>query len=386
MYQRIPKPGSGRPAAQAKSNRFAPRTFTVPAQQPLAVVQRVKAKILEDMKGEVKEAVEFLNYVEPESQFSDFLIGPILNALKIVEESSFAVHCAELIKTIKSKLPEEKPKEEVPVPLESQNIHSIWVHGDYTKEEEVTEGFKSREGSKAEKWQNLIWVYHSLEESNSNDFKKIDGIVCRPATIGNLKVLEADFLETIQGWKERPKWVDDFLPLLEILLSKKSYVTMSDIMRMIVLYYKGGLYQDVKIKLSTPEAKFFDEPLVNTNKLQLVDGGMNKENWALVAEAGCKMIDQIMENTLEKFPPAGVLKQLPENYSNQGKYSKAHKELHENLGPWRQIEKLGSKTERISDVNPSLELENPRPVNSWANDDGVDFNWEKAYEKSKESL
>jgi len=81
-------------------------------------------------------------------------------------------------------------------------------------------------------------------------------------------------------WKDKPAWVARFIPLLNLMLTKKSFVAMSDIMRMIILYYKGGLCQDVKIKLKTPNAQFFDEPLVNTDVLQLVDGGPNKENWA----------------------------------------------------------------------------------------------------------
>lgn len=336
-------------------------------------VQRVKATKLEGMPKLVTDAIDFLNYCEDMPSLGESIVAIASAQVQVLETSAFAEHCAGLIETIKAKIPQQLPVEPEPTELTGRYIHGIWVEGDYSQNEELTEAIKTRKGSKAATWSNLIWVYQSAKKIEPG----LDGIVCRPIELHGFEMQEVDFRATMEAWEDRPEWVSRFLPLLEILLSKKSYITMSDIMRMIILYYKGGLYQDVKIHLQTPEAKFFDQPLVNADKLQLVSGGSNKENWAMVAEAGCQMIEQIMEATLEQFPSAEELERLPENYSQGGKYSSAHSTLHENLGPWNRTERLGGKTESIEDVNPSLKLKNPRPVNSWADSDQFDFNWNR---------
>lgn len=338
-------------------------------------VQRVKAVILEDMPKDIKDTIELLNMMEPtESYGTDFMKSTLADGIKKLEKSAYREHCKGLIDTIKPRIPLSYFQEAVA--LESHDIHSIWVQGDYEQDEETLMGVASREKSKATEWRNLIWVYSAAQKKNPQEFKAIDGMVCRPIELGKFKMLEVGFIETMQQIRDKPKWVERFLPLLEILLAKKSYVTMSDIMRMIILHYKGGLYMDVKIQLTTPDAQFFDEPLVNTGKLQLVQAD-RKENWAMVAEAGCKMIEEIMEATLKIFPDEYGLERLPENYKNKGEYSQAHKTLHEQMGPWSQIDKRGDDTDSMSGVNPSLKLKNPRPVNSWAHDDGYDFNWDR---------
>jgi hypothetical protein len=224
-------------------------------------------------------------------------------------------------------------------------------------------------------WQNLIWIYQSAKE-NEPQFQTVDKLMFRTVSIDDFGLKEVDFSATMSLWDDKPDWVESFMPILDILLEKKSYVAMSDIMRMIILYYSGGLYQDVKIELTSPEAQFFDTPKVNADKLQLVDGTTNAENWAMVAQAGCDMIDKIMRATLVQFPSLEKLRLMPENYSKGGKVGSSHVKLHENKGPWNQIEKHRDKADRISEVNDSLKLLNPRPVNSWADaaDDG--FNWD----------
>lgn len=318
----------------------------------------------------VRQSVGLLKEVQEMKSIPQVYLNPIRKAIHELEKSGNTEH-AKLIQDAKKKLPPD------PTKLKSRYIHGIWVQGDYTENEELKEGMQTRKGTKAEQWENLIWVYQSLQESNASQFQQVDGMVCRSIKVDNMDMLEVDFKASMGLWKEKPDWVGKFLPLLDILLEKKSFVTMSDIMRMIILYYKGGLYQDVKIQLESPEAKFFDEPLVNVDKLQLVDEGSNKENWAMVAEAGCKMIEEIMSRTLSnRFPKAEVLKRLPVNYSNGGQYSQAHQELHEGKGPWPEIQKLVSKVDLMSVVNPDLVLKNPRPVNSWANTDRYVFDWD----------
>jgi len=95
----------------------------------------------------------------------------------------------------------------------------------------------------------------------------------------------------------------------------------------------------------------------------------------MIANAGCQMIKEIMEATLAQFPSPSKIATMPENYANDGQYSKAHVHLHEDKGPWNRIEAKSKKTEGVSEVNPSLTLENPRPENSWAHTDGVKFDW-----------
>lgn len=81
-----------------------------------------------------------------------------------------------------------------------------------------------------------------------------------------------------------------------------------------------------------------------------------------------------MLTTLERITPMiEILKRLPENYAVNNRYSGAHVEVHESYGPWRTIESYKGKVDIIGEVNPSLELKNPRPVNSWANADETDL-------------
>ncbi len=335
-------------------------------------VQLKKAELLDEMPKDVKQAIEFLNDIHDLPSISDF--GEIAREqIELLEKSDYAQHCKDLIAPIKKKLPQPKAPAS---PLKEKIIHSIWVQGNYRDNEELQDALETRKNSKAEGWKNLIWVYETEKKESPQEFSTIDDMVVRPVNVQGLDMQEVDFSQTMALWKDKPAWVLKFIPLLDLLFAKKSFVTMSDIMRMIILYYKGGLYQDVKIHLKTPNVEFFDQPLVNTDVLQLVDGGPNKENWAMIANAGCQMIEDIMEATLRQFPKPSKISTMPENYANDGQYSKAHVYLHDDKGPWNRIEAKSKSTDRISDVNPSLKLENPRPVNSWAHTDGVEFNWD----------
>ena len=371
------------PTAAADSVFASPRMTAqrqairaVGAASPGAVVQLQKVDPLPEMQGKVRESVDILNMLH-DSEVSASMVPIVVNALNTLESSEYKVHYAPLTGHFRNgKLPPSAFEAKLPpVALGNKKIHSIWVQGDVSEGgEELRQGMESRKDSGAEDWLNLIWVYQdALQQEDSAD---IQGMKCRPIVVHGVNLHQVDFKASMAAWAGRPDWVTRFLPLLDILLEKKSYVAMSDIMRMIILYYQGGLYQDVKIRLDGKNAKFFDEPLVNAGKLQLADGGANKENWAMVAEASCKMIEDIMEATLARFPSAAKLTSMPVNYANDGKYGKAHATLHENKGPWNQIEKFSGKTERIGEVNESLKLTNPRPVNSWADNDGVDFDWD----------
>ena len=336
------------------------------------LIQRT-IEIKKDMPDELKGPLEFLNAVEeslPRESYNELAWGQIdeIQKYQADNETKYDDTINKFVESIIAKLPpreeEEKPTE---LDREQQNIHSIWIEGDYKDNDELKKAMKTREESAAAEWRNLIWVYTQGEGKEKHD--KVAKLPGKSIQIGDLSLYEVGFKEAMLQWEERPSWVDDFLTILDILLEKKSYVAMSDIMRMIILYYQGGLYTDVKITLETPDAKFFDEPLVNVGKLQLVDGGSQIENWAMIADAGSEMIEMIMQKALQQLPSPEQLKKLPENYADKGEYSGAHAELHENKGPWNVIEKNKEKVDVIGDVNASLRLKNPRPVNSWAHND-----------------
>lgn len=323
------------------------------------------------MPQDVKSAVEFLNFVESFPSYAGDTALAVEREIAVLENSPFAEHCKALIDSIKQKLPAKVEA----VDLESKRIHSIWVEGEYATNEEFRHGIATRKGTKAAGWQNLIWVYKNARENDAG-FEVVDRLKFRAVSIDDFGLKEVDFSATMALWEDRPDWVGKFMPILDILLAKKSYVAMSDIMRMIILFYSGGLYQDVKIELASPQAQFFDTPKVNTDKLQLVDGGPNTENWAMVAQAGCGMIDKIMKATLAQFPKPEKLEQMPENYSIDGKIGQSHVDLHEDMGPWNQIGKHLGQADRIERVNDSLKLDNPRPLNSWADPVNDNFAWD----------
>ncbi|MCO7223279.1 DUF4157 domain-containing protein [Pleionea sp. CnH1-48] len=334
-------------------------------------VQRVKATIIEEMPSNVKDAVNFLNDLHDLSSLTMYA-DIVRMQIDVIEQSDYKDHCSGLIATIKSKLPQ--PKKPVS-PLKEKNIHSIWVQGEYRDNVELQDAIDTRKKTQAKGWQNLIWVYETAKKKNE-DFEVVDNMVGRRIEVRGFRMFEVDFSRTMAAWKDKPPWVSKFLPLLQIMLAKKSFVAMSDIMRMIILFYKGGLYQDVKIQFKTNSLQFFNEPLVNTDVLQLADGGSNKENWAMIANAGCKMIEEIMIKTLSQFPSASKIASMPINYSNKGQYSKAHVHLHEAKGPWNKIEAKSKFTDNMKEVNPSLDIENPRAKNSWSDTDGVKFDWQ----------
>ncbi|ATQ77072.1 hypothetical protein CR152_23065 [Massilia violaceinigra] len=359
--------------AHQRRRQIAPVSHATPSAG--GVAQLVKAEIRDEMPQEVKDALEFLNYVEAEfASITENTASAVEAQIAVLEkhaQSEFADVWKALIESIKTKLPAKVEA----VDLDSKRIHSIWVEGEYATNEEFRHGIATRKGTKAAGWQNLIWVYKNARENDAG-FEVVDRLKFRAVSIDDFGLKEVDFSATMALWEDRPDWVGKFMPILNILLAKKSYVAMSDIMRMIILFYSGGLYQDVKIELASPQAQFFDTPKVNTDKLQLVDDGPNTENWAMVAQAGCSMIDKIMKATLAQFPKPEKLEQMPENYSIDGKIGKSHVDLHENMGPWNQIGKHLGQADRIERVNDSLKLDNPRPLNSWLHAVNDNFAWD----------
>lgn len=340
-----------------------------------AVVQCEKVALVEGMPEEVQKAVEFLNYMEG-SPISRDVREMVVAQLEVVERSTYTDHCLPLTSAIRAALPSVPVEAVGPelAPLKSRSVHGIWVQGEYQTNDEVIEGISTFEG--VEGWTNLIWVYERAAKAEGESASELPGIVGGLVEVGGIPAHEVDFKATVAAWEDKPAWVESFLPILDVLLAKKSYVAMSDIMRMIILYYQGGLYADVKIQLATPEAKFFAEPLVEVDRLQLADGGSNTENWAMIAEAGCALIEEIMNATLARFPTPEQLARGPVNYQG-GEYSKAHVALHEDFGPWNRIEAKRGKTNPMSAVNPDLSLSNPRPVNSWSNAVGEVFDWKQ---------
>ncbi|PWW11671.1 hypothetical protein [Mangrovibacter plantisponsor] len=340
----------------------------------LIPIQRV-LKTKEDMPKELLEAINFLNAVESMLPFKDQSYNGIARTcLKVLKNTDYNVdgYGAEInkfVQSFESRLPPEEIQEVLSP--EQRNIHSIWVQGEYDEETELREGLKTREGSGAAGWKNLIWVYQKNAEVEPSLFQSVGGVIARPRKLGNLDISEVDFRATLLEWKGRPDWIDVFIHIMDILIEKKSFVAMSDIMRMIILYYQGGLYQDVKIQLQTPNASFFSEPLVNVDKLQMTNES-RMENWAMVAQAGCQMIENIMIATLHQFPPTEVLRRMPLNYVDKV-YSGAHKQLHENKGPWNRISYIVNKLNYIQDVNKGLKLHNPRDMNSWADSDSSEL-------------
>lgn len=233
-----------------------------------------------------------------------------------------------------------------------KTMHSIWVQGDYSSNEEATEGLKTRQGGDLSDWVNIIWLYNSGELKDSEKVVKLDQSL-------TIRIQERDFVREMQAWKERcnmPSWVENWLPILEILMEKRSYITMSDIMRMIILYYEGGVYMDIKIKVNIEKAGFKDSPKALINTACFYDA----ENWAIIANAGCKMIEDIMIQAFKQFPTIEELRSYPENYREQGKEGKTHVNLHENKGVWNVID----RGYRQYSWTP-IPLYNPRKRNSW---------------------
>lgn len=245
-----------------------------------------------------------------------------------------------------------------PIP---KKMHSIWVQGDYQQNPEAMEGLKARQDEHLQGWVNMIWLYdtgrgpHGFDPSLQKKTIQVD-------SHGFVEVYERSFIDEMRAWKESgkmPKWVDAWMRILEVLRAKKSYITMSDLMRMIILYYEGGVYMDVKIKVNPGHADFKNKPMLLINTANFYA----HENWAIMANAGCTMIEEIMIQALHQFPSIEELQQYPENYQQgKGVEGKMHVELHERRGVWNVIEKYRND----HSYRTSLGLTNPRPVNSWA--------------------
>lgn len=300
-----------------------------------------------------------------------------LEALSILETSE-AEPDRKLAEERRSAIPREfsPPEKPAVVRLESRYIHRIWVEGEYSSNDEFLKGIYSQ--PKVEGWTNLIWVYHNrlgplrLEEIGGQ-LLAFEG----PQQCLHHELLQINFRKTMEAWGEKPDWVVQYLTRLDVMLEKKAYVAMGDIMRMIILWFMGGVYVDVKILFSDARA-FLEKPQVIQHRLMCVNSG-RIENWAMMSHRGCAMVKEIMEKTLERMPSPEKLSQMPVNWSHpSGKYSQAHVELHEDKGVWPVLQsKYSEKVMVFESVEPTLKLENPRPLNSWNETDNVPFDWKE---------
>lgn len=250
-----------------------------------------------------------------------------------------------------------EPYEQIP-----KKAHSIWVQGDYQSNKEAQEGIKSRGDGNLEGWTSIMWLYDTGKKEGGFEKSELDEGI--PIDDGPFKgVYQKGFIQEMEAWKERPEWVSAWLPILDILMEKKSYITMSDIMRMIILYYEGGLYMDVKIKATSEKASFKDTPKVYINRAHFY----SLENWAIMANAGSKMIEDIMTQAYKQFPSIEKLSEYPENYQREGEgEGRMHVDLHEKLGVWNVIDRMRSSESEKYPLK-TLKLVNPRPKNSWMN-------------------
>ena len=241
-----------------------------------------------------------------------------------------------------------------------KKMHSIWVQGDIRENKEAMDGIESRRGKDTEGWVDMVWLY--------NTGVKLDEYKPVPMVIDSAKiapVMTRSFFHEMANWRESknmPEWVKNWLPILDILYEKKSFITMSDLMRMIILYCEGGVYLDVKIKVQNDKALFKECPMVKVNTANFYE----RENWAIMADAGCQMIQDMMVQAYKQFPKATALEEYPTNYSEEARSDgkkregKMHVDLHERLGVWNVID----RAERPG-FSTSLVLHNPRPLNSW---------------------
>ncbi|WP_158628766.1 eCIS core domain-containing protein [Dyella choica] len=241
-----------------------------------------------------------------------------------------------------------------------KSMHSIWIQGDYESNPEAVQGLETRQGADMYGWVNMVWLYNSgMEEGGFSSELQTKKMEVHTETFA--PVLKRGFVQEMQKWQDSglmPEWVEGWLPILKILLAKKSYIAMSDIMRMIILYYEGGVYMDVKIQVQSGKAKFKDRPMLLINTANFYA----KENWAIMANAGCQMIEAIMTQALQQFPSVEELEGYPENYQQEpGKEGRMHVNLHERLGVWNIVERY-----RHHDYGLDFPLRNPRPVNSWS--------------------
>ncbi|GAB2579783.1 hypothetical protein GCM10027066_22600 [Dyella jejuensis] len=244
--------------------------------------------------------------------------------------------------------------EEIP-----KTMHSIWVQGNYADNPEAGKGLATRQGDNMPGWVNMIWLYRNESESGGFD----PGLKSKPLDVrteGFERLLERGFVEEMERWQrrgDRPGWVAHWLPILDVLYRKKSYIAMSDIMRMIILYYEGGLYMDMKIQVDAGRASFKERPMLLINTANFYD----RENWAIMANAGCRMIEAIMLAASQKFPSVEELQTYPENYQGAaGQEGSTHVALHEDKGVWNAVEKYREHCYELG-----IKLTNPRAINSW---------------------
>lgn len=372
------------PAANQSIQRLQDAANQSPQVQQLKALQRsatseaapiqakLSAEALDGLSEEDEHAAKALDQLKEMAEMMGGSISPDMlamvgdNARASLAQIKASVHkdrFTELIAWAEAILP--APKEEVGI---SKISHSMWVEGDYAGNEEVQTGMSSRKGGAIDGWKQIMWVYRR-EADEEAGLKEI------PVQVGGVDMVQKDFRAYLaqDAVREAYPWLIDFIPILDILLEKKGYVAMGDLMRMIVLYLDGGLYTDVKAIVHQPDGDFFKDPKANKGGLHLAPG---KENWALVAERGSEMIETLLKEALGRLPSLEKLAEMPVNYKD-GQYSQAHKELHEDRSVFTSIDKRRGKAGAFGEIDESIGLENPRPVNSWAHTDGVKFNWDE---------
>ncbi|QMV14624.1 OTU domain-containing protein [Vibrio spartinae] len=258
------------------------------------------------------------------------------------------------------------------IDMANRFIHYIWVQGNYNLNSEFKNAINCRADPQTDHiadWTNCVWVF----ESNNISLVDCNGLKCSNQNAWERNFLEVDFVETMMAWTERPKWVDFFIDNMRIILDKKGFVAIGDIMRMIILYFRGGLYLDAKIIIDDERNDFFQHPKTTSDQLLCYQTSGRKENWSLLAAQGCPMIHEMMQECMQKYPHERVLRRLPVNYES-GKYFTSHVDLHENFGPWRVISNGRYRTD-IMQAHNTLRLTNPRPQNSWENSTQDNFDW-----------
>ena len=235
-----------------------------------------------------------------------------------------------------------------PLPKES---HSIWVQGGL--DQEGLQAIPGRAFMQTEGWSQLLWVYDSDSVIEDN----ISGVIARKINIRGLEMLEVSFRKTMNLYllQEHPRWLEEIMPILDILFQKKAYIAMSDIMRLLILYFRGGLYTDVKIQFpQPPDTLLFSDPKIQRGIISVPNA--NPENWALAANIGCEMINSIMEQVILRFNQIDI-NCLPER---SDRYPKEHVFVHEFLGPMKDFD--SRKIFGFLGFN----VKNPRTVNSWS--------------------
>lgn len=263
------------------------------------------------------------------------------------------------------------------VPLESHCVHRIWITGN-PNNAELRQGVLSQ--PRVPGWTNLLWIY---DDPHPHTARALNGralAVHRDINLFGQRVYVISFRETMLLWHDQPGWIRDCLRYLDAMLPKRAYVAMGDIIRMVVLWFMGGLYVDTKILFDVLTApRFFRGPRIALNRLICASANGRMENWAMMCDAGCDVLREVLWLALyQRLPSIAKIQQMPVNWSHpSGRYSQAHVALHEAKSVWPILQtRYAEQILLLDQLHPPLLLRNPRPLNSWAEDDGVAFSWD----------